>query len=145
MGNQVAAHGHEFCIGLPGLHGLQAGVKQNVRRVDSARVAALLKRGKRLLLIRRRRGRKDRPPLGHRGSDKLLRLGGIVKGVEVDIADKKRGDGAGSLPVRNVRSEPVQPQQAELPARMQRERAIIPSTSRPLQRASESASETRYS
>jgi len=47
--DQVSAHRYEFCIVLPGPHSLQAGLQEGVRRVDTARMAALLERGKGLL------------------------------------------------------------------------------------------------
>ncbi|MFZ0898022.1 MAG: hypothetical protein WAN21_01855, partial [Candidatus Sulfotelmatobacter sp.] len=59
VGDQVSAHRYEFCIALSGPHSLLGGLQQGVRRVNTARMATLLQRGKGLLLVGRRRSRQD--------------------------------------------------------------------------------------
>ena len=93
MGDEIAADDHEFCVGLVGLHGLKAGAKQHEWRVDSARVAGLLKGVKRLFLVGGGRRRENRFPLGHGRSNKRLHFCGIMKGIEMDVADHERRDG----------------------------------------------------
>jgi hypothetical protein len=92
VSDQVAADQHKFRVGLSCPHRSQAGKKQRVGRVNSAGATSLLERGECLRLIRRGRTGENRIPSAGWGRDKLAYPGGIVKGIEVNVADEEGGN-----------------------------------------------------
>ena len=93
MRDQVAGEGDEARIGNLRSLGAEAADEQRVRGVDSAGVAAALQRGEGLGLVGRVGLGENGGPLPDRCCGEAPRLCGIVKGIEVEIAEQQRGYG----------------------------------------------------
>ncbi len=93
VGEEVSAEGGEADIGGVGADGLQAGLEQCVGGVVAARRAGLLEASEGLGLIGGGGSAEDGVPFGDGGVGELGGFGGIVEGIEVDVAEEESGDG----------------------------------------------------